>query len=117
MLYLSATVRISFMFAIDTGCPPEELQVTVRTINGTFSAPYSFIVFSSFSIFTFPLKGWSISVSKASSIVQSIAFAFLNSIWPFVVSKCEFPGIISPSFIVAENKTFSAALPWCVARK
>jgi len=50
-------------------------------------------------------------VSKASSIVQSNAVAFLNSIWPLVVSKCELPGIISPSLTKTENSTFSAALP------
>ena len=56
-------------------------------------------------------------MSKASLMVQSTAVAFLNSMCPLVVSKCELPGTTSPSFTNAENKTFSAALPWCVGKK
>ena len=35
---------------------------------------------------------------------------------PFVVSKCELPGTMSPSLSSAEKITFSAARPWCVGR-
>ena len=44
------------LFAIETGCPPPELLVTVNMMSGIFSAPCS-ISFSSASTSILPLNG------------------------------------------------------------
>jgi len=111
MPYFLHKAETSLVFCTETGCPPALLQVIVSTTKGIFSFGWRLKTFSSLFKSTFPLNGCIFEVSKASSMVQSTAFAFLNSIWPFVVSKCEFPGTMSPSFTNAENNTFSAALP------
>jgi len=93
------------------------LFVIVRTMHGIFSLGCFLRTSSSLPRSILPLNGSSIVVSLASSIVQSIAWALRNSMCPFVVSKWEFPGRMSSALIKAENRTFSAALPWWVGRK
>jgi len=99
------------MLRIDTGCPPAVLLVMVSTTHGTFSRGFSRRSFSSLAMSISPLNGSSFWVSAASSMVQSTAWQRRNSMCPFVVSKWELPGTMSPSLSRAEKMTFSAARP------
>ena len=107
---LKPLVMMQLKDKIDLSFLKSKKQTITKVILSAFSAN----AFSNFLGSTFPFKGISNWVSFASSIVQSKAVALRLSICPFVVSKWELPGTMSPCFTKWENNTFSAARPWCV---
>ena len=57
MPYLLAIEAISLKFVIDTGWPPQLLQVIVTLIHAIFSAPFSLIISSILLLSILPLNG------------------------------------------------------------
>ena len=99
------------MFSIETGCPPDELQGNGNKTKRYFFLTIFLVNFFQFIEINISLERIKVINVKASSIVQSIAWALRNSIWPLVVSKCEFPGIILPSFTKTEKEHFLQHAP------
>lgn len=82
------------MFSMETGCPPQELQVTVISMKGMLSRGRSRKVLFSLSRSMLPLKGWSMSpVSKAASILQLTGLALCRRRCALVVSKWQLPKV------------------------
>ncbi len=85
--YLSQTSRTCWRFSSEKGCPPIRLvPASIRT-KGMLPAPTSSIKATSLSISTFPLKGWSLVILRASAIKISSTLPPLSVMCDFVVVK------------------------------
>ncbi len=114
MPWRSHTSRTARRLAIETGCPPPELLVTVTMTNGMRSDPTSRIVSSRASTSMLPLNGWRASGSVPSSMTTSRASAPRYSTLALVVSKWVLLGTTWPSSTITVNRMCSAARPWWV---
>lgn len=80
---------------METGWPPPLLQVTVRITHRDFILPYWLMHCSSFRGIDIAFERFDHRVVEGLSTVQSTALAWRNSMWPLVVSKWVFPGMMS----------------------
>ena len=92
MPWRAQTACTASIFAIETGCPPPELLVTVSITSGIFAAPSAAISASSAATSMLPLKSSRACVSRASGMGRSTARAPVNSTLARVVSKCVLEG-------------------------
>ena len=110
----SQTSRTSRRLAMETGCPPPELFVTVTITIGIRSTPTSEMVLSRAAMSMFPLNGCSDPGSRPSAMTRSRASAPWYSTLARVVSKWVLLGTTSPSLTITEKRIRSAARPWWV---
>ncbi len=105
---------VALMLAMETGCPPDALLVTVIMPRGMRSTPTSLMSCASLSRSMLPLKSASASGSVPDSGMRSMASARVYSMLARVVSKWVLLGTMSPSLVVTEKRMRSAARPWWV---
>ena len=99
---------------MDTGCPAQELLVTVIITSGMCSRPFSLSRRSRAVMFMLPLKSFTSEGIRASFTGRSTASAPLTSMLARVVSKWVLLGMTFPLPPMISKRIFSAARPWWV---
>src|SRR5215472_2173276 len=108
------TVLTVVALAIETGCPPPELFVTVSITSGIFSCPIRVMTSSSAPNIDVALEGQSHRQLFRFRNRQVQGSAPTNSTFARVVSKCVLLGATSPFLPTRLNRMRSAAAPWCL---